>query len=140
MVYVLRGSSVFSSCRQAAADMPFRFVLFQHLSNLLKQRRVDPTEAFCKVLVYGRFADAELSCGSAYRRIVFNHIKPQFLSAIFDLISQIPSLPRYSCIMYMTLLRLLCNAFWSDAGYSKKYALTDTPYGYILNTPLGGIY
>ena len=98
----LFASLVFPPRGQAAANVPLRFVLFQNAANLFKQHRIDPAQSLRKILVYSRFADAEFCRRRPNRSIVFNHIETQLLSAIFDLIMQIPSLPRYSCIMYMS--------------------------------------
>ena len=79
-------SFVLPSRGKAAADVALGLVLLQKCLDLQPQRAVALGQTLADVLMYSGFADAELLCGGAHRRVIFDEIQGQHLRALFQIL------------------------------------------------------
>ena len=92
---------IFLSCCQTAADMPLCLIHFQHLTDRLRQFRVDPLHSVCDVLVHRGFGNAEFLRRFPHSGIggdhKFRHLDRPFL----DICLQTKHSSKYRLVMYM---------------------------------------
>ena len=87
--------------------MPLGLVLIQQLPDLTIQRPVDPRQAFCEILVYGGFADAEFRRRGPDGRPVIYDVNGQVTGPFLDTAthtnhSPCAAFPRVDCFIYMS--------------------------------------
>ena len=73
---------------QSAADVALGFIHIQYLSRLLRQRRIHLDQAFCYILMYRAFADAEGLRGLPHRGVMVDDIVGYPYSSFFNIVFQ----------------------------------------------------
>ena len=68
---------VFVTGSNAAADMPLRFILLQHVAYPSVKLRIYRPQPVGHILMYSGLRYMKLPRGSTYRRVVFNNVFAQ---------------------------------------------------------------
>ncbi len=74
---VKHSSAIFFARGDAAAQMAFGFVEFEHFTHLCIQQRIHTPQSFADIFMYRAFADTEMGGGGTHRGSRFQNIHRQ---------------------------------------------------------------
>ena len=107
---------VLALCGKPAADMPFGFVYIQKPPHLPVQCGVYPRQALGKILMYSRFAYAELLCGGADGGLVIYDVRGKVADPFLNICTHM----HHSQLLVVEYMRGQSGICETERGWSAK--------------------